>query len=57
MEYKKASAIVGAFYLSIIVKNESSLVYPPDQMAMYQVSDLVNSPRNYVPECILPIKL
>jgi len=31
--------------------------YPPDQMEMYQVSDLVNSPRNDTPECRQTINL
>ena len=31
--------------------------YHSDLMEMYQVSDLVNSPRNDRPECIQPIKL
>jgi len=31
--------------------------YPPGQMEMYPVGDLVNSPRNDVPECIQPFKL
>lgn len=31
--------------------------YPSDQMEMYQVGDIVNSPRNDAPECIQPIKL
>ena len=31
--------------------------YLSEQMIMYRVSDLVNSPRNDTPECIQPINL
>lgn len=31
--------------------------YPSEKMEMYQVRDLVNSPRNDTPECIQPINL
>jgi putative SOS response-associated peptidase YedK len=30
--------------------------YPPDKMAGYDVSPLVNNPRNESPECIKPIE-
>ena len=29
--------------------------YPSDQMIAYEVSTLVNSPKNNVPECLVPV--